>query len=92
MKLRPVTKLGKKNKITSKNDDDVLSKHCNVVVFFYGQFGAIWKLDTGRIFCKTYIFINSIIYLIKTENRLKNLQQNSHTISFELRFPFCQKC
>ena len=92
MKLRPVTKLGKKNKITSKNDDDVLSKHCNVVVFFSGQFGAIWKLDTGRIVCKTYIFINSIIYLIKTENRLQNLQQNSHTISFELRFPFCQKC
>ena len=25
----------------------------------YGQFGAIWKPNSGRIVCKTYIFINS---------------------------------
>ena len=33
----------------------------DVVVIFpiYGQFGAIWKPDSGRIVCKTYIFINS---------------------------------
>ena len=29
-----------------------------IVIFpFYGQFGAILKLDSGRIVCKIYIFI-----------------------------------
>ena len=33
----------------------------NVIVIFpiYGQLGAIRKLDSGRIVCKAYIFINS---------------------------------
>ena len=34
MKLRPVTKLCKRNKTTSKNDDVVLSANCDVNVFF----------------------------------------------------------
>ena len=36
MKLGPVTKLDKRNKATSKNktDDDVISKNCDVIVFF----------------------------------------------------------
>ena len=62
MKLGPVTKLDKRNKITSKKfDDDVMSENCDVIVIFpiYGQFGAIRKPDSGRIVCKTYIFINS---------------------------------
>ena len=62
MKLGSVTKIDKKNKITSKNfDDDVIPKNCDVIVIFpiYGQFGAIWKPDSGYIVCKTYIFINS---------------------------------
>ena len=44
MKLGPVTKLDKRNKITSKKfDDDVISTNYDVVVVFpiYGQFGAI---------------------------------------------------
>ena len=34
---------------------------CDVIANFsiYGQFGAIWKPDFGRIDCITYIFINS---------------------------------
>ena len=38
-----------------------MSVNCDVIVIFpiYGQFGAIRKLDSGRIVCKTYIFINS---------------------------------
>ena len=38
-----------------------MSKNCDVIAIFsiYGQFGAIWKPDSGRIVCKTYIFINS---------------------------------
>ena len=62
MKLGPVTKLNKRNKTTSKNfDNNVMSKNCDVIAIFsiYGQFGAIWKPDSGRIVCKTYIFINN---------------------------------
>ena len=62
MELGPVTKTGKKNKTTpQKLDDDVVSENCHVIVIFliYGQFGVIWKPDSGCIVCETYIFINS---------------------------------
>ena len=65
MKFGPVTKLNKKkqNKTTStkKFTDDVISTNYDVTVIFpiYGQFGPIQKPDSGRIVCKTYIFINS---------------------------------
>ena len=62
MKLGPVTKLDKRNKTTSNEfHDDVMSENCGVIVIFpiSGQFGAIWKPDSGRIVCKTYIFIKS---------------------------------
>ena len=62
MKLGPVTKIDKRNKVTSKKiDDDIISDNCDVIVIFpiYGQFGAIRKPDPGRTVCKTYIFINS---------------------------------
>ena len=38
-----------------------MSKNCDVIVIFpiFSQFGAIWKPDSGRIVCKTYVFINS---------------------------------
>ena len=68
MKLGPVTELDKRNKITSKQfDDDVMSKNCDVIAIFSikGQFGAIWKPDSGRIVCKTYIFINSNLFSYK---------------------------
>ena len=43
-----------------------------IVVFsIHGQFGAIQKPDTGRIVCKTYIFINSDLLLY-----YKNWKQN----------------
>ena len=54
MKLGQVTKLYKRNKETSKNNDDVMSKSCDVIIF-----GAIRKPDSRRLVCKTYIFINS---------------------------------
>ena len=62
MEPGPVTKLDKKNKTTSKKfDDDVMSTDCDVIVIFpiYDQFGRIRKPESGRIVCKTYIFINS---------------------------------
>ena len=35
-------------------------ENCDVIVIFpiYVQFGAIWKSDSGRIACKTYIFVS----------------------------------
>ena len=62
MKLAPVTKLNKRNKTPSKKlEVDFMSAYYDVIVIFpiYGQFGAIWKLDSRRIICKTYIFINT---------------------------------
>ena len=62
MKLGPVTKHDKRNKATSKKIDyDVTSENCDVIAIFpiYGQFGAIRKPDSGRVVCKTYIFISS---------------------------------
>ena len=62
MKLEPETKLDKRNKtIPKKFDDNVMSKNCDVIVIFpiCSQFGAIWKPDSRRVVCKTYIFINS---------------------------------
>ena len=61
LKLRPVTKFDKTNKTTSKIfDNDFMSANCDVIIFFpiYGKFGANRKPDSGRIVCKTYIFIN----------------------------------
>ena len=75
MKLGPVTKLKKTNKTTSKNfDNDVMSESCDAIASFliYSQSGAMWKLDSRCIVCKTYIFSNSnLLYLTKTENRTK---------------------
>ena len=50
-----------------------MSANCDVIVIFliYGQFGAIRKPDYGGIAAKTCIFINSHLYLIKTQNRTK---------------------
>ena len=62
MKLGPVTKIDKRDKTTSKNlDDNVMSENCDVIAIIpiYGQFGAIRKLCSRRIVCKTYVFINS---------------------------------
>ena len=69
MKLELITKLDKINKKRQKIfDDDVILKNCDVIVIFpiSGQFGAIWKPDSGRMVCKTYVFINS--YLLSYKN------------------------
>ena len=38
-----------------------MSENCDAISIFpiYGQFGAIWKPDSGCIVRKTYIFIYS---------------------------------
>ena len=58
MKLGQVTKVDKRNKTTPRKlDNDVMSRYCDAIAVFpiYSQFGAIWKLDSGYIVCKTYI-------------------------------------
>ena len=68
MKLGTVTKLGKRNKVTSKKfDDDVMSANCDIIVIFsiYDQSRAIRKPDSGCIVCKTYIFVNSNLLFYK---------------------------
>ena len=57
MKLGPVTKLDKRNKITlRKFDDDVVLMNYGVIVILpiYGQFDSIRKPDSGRTVSKTY--------------------------------------
>ena len=38
-----------------------MSENCDLIIIFqiYGKFGAIRKLNSGRVVCETYIFINS---------------------------------
>ena len=63
MKLGPVTKLDKRNKVTSKKfDENITSANCDATVIspIYDQFGAIQSPDSGRVVSRTYIFINSI--------------------------------
>ena len=69
MKLAPVTKIDKRNTLTSKKfDDEVKSANFDgiVITLTYGQFRAIRKPDSRRMICKTYIFINSKISSCKT--------------------------
>ena len=67
VKLETITKLDKGN--TAKNiDADVILVNCDVIATFsiYGQFGAIRKLDSGCMVCKSYIFININLLFYKT--------------------------
>ena len=60
-KLRPVTKLDKRNKTTSeKFEDDVMSENCDVIVTFRFScyFGAVRRPDCGHRVCKSYVFSN----------------------------------
>ena len=62
MKLGRVTKLDERNETTSKKFDfDVISENCDVIVIFriFGQFGAVWRPDSGHRVCRSYVFSNS---------------------------------
>ena len=56
---------------SQKFDDDAILTNYDVIVIFpiYGKFGAIQKLDSGGIICKTYIFINSNLLTYEIKNR-----------------------
>ena len=82
MKLRPVTKLDKRNKTTSKKfDDDVMSENCDVIVIFriFGSFGAVWRPDTRHESAEVMFSVTVTFCLTKTKNRTKkSLTQLSH--------------
>ena len=68
MKPRPVTKLGKRNKTTSKKFGlDVMSENCDGIVIFRisGQLGAVRRPDSEHRVCKSYIFGNSNLFSYK---------------------------
>ena len=70
MKLGPVTRLNKRNTVTSKEIDyNLISADCDVIVIFpiYDHFSAIGKLDSRRMVYKTYITTNS--NLLSYKNR-----------------------
>ena len=80
-KLGPVSKITKRNKATSKDNNDVMMAKCDVIVIFpiYDQSGEIQKPYSGRIVCKTYFSLTVTIYLAKQENKTKkSLTQLSH--------------
>ena len=68
-----------------------MSTNCDIIVIFraYGQFGAIWKMDSERMVCETYIFSLAVtFYLRKTENRTKKFKRYSLTISLKKGYIF----
>ena len=94
MKLGPVTKLDKRNKTISKNfDDDVTSENCDVIAIFpiYGQFGAIWNPDSGRIVCKIYISTNSNLLSYKNSKQSKKNFNKALTLLLWVRVLFWPK-
>ena len=70
-----------------------MSANCDVIIIFpiYGHFGAIWKPDFRCIVRKIYIFINSNVYLMKTEKRTKNLKHSFDTIALSKDIFFAKK-
>ena len=64
MKFRPVTIPQKK-----KVEDDVILVNCDVIVLIYGKFEAAWKADSGRLVCKSDIFIKSNLFSYKNSKQ-----------------------
>ena len=77
MKFGPVTKLDKRNKITSKNfDNDVMSENCDVIVANLEQSGGrIPETESANVMLSVIV----TFCLTKTENiTKKSLTQLSH--------------
>ena len=70
-----------------------MSENCLVIVIYpiYGQFRAIWSnLDSERIVCETYIFINSKFTLTKTESKTKTFLAQLSRYCLGYRYYFSQ--
>ena len=75
----------KKKDDVKKIDDEFILANCEVIVIFpnYGQLGAIQKPYSGRIVCKTNIFLTVTFYLTKTENSTKQFLTQLTPYSFK---------
>ena len=94
MKYGPVIKFAKRNKTTSKIfDDNVISAYCDVIVIFpiCGWSGAIQKPNSGRIVCKTYIFINSNFLSYKNWKQNYKISNVALTLLFWVKVQFFKK-
>ena len=63
---------------------------CNVIVIFpvYGGFGAIRKPDSGRIACKTYIFISSNLLSYKKWKQNQKISYTALTLLLWIKVAF----
>ena len=61
-----------------------MTANCDVIVIssIYGHSGAIWKPDSGRIVCKTYILIKS--NLLSYKNWKQNLKISNTVLTLLL--------
>ena len=69
--------------------------NCDVIFIFpiYGQLGAIRKPDSGRIVCKTYIFLLVVTFILqKLKTEPKNLCHSCHTIVLNKGNIFAKIC
>ena len=95
MKLRPITKLDKKNKTTPKKNLTIRLCRENVMSLSFFEFMANLEQLASRILeaqsLKLTFSLIVTFYLTKTENRTKkSLTQLSHC-RFEQGYYFCQK-
>ena len=97
MKLRPVTKLGNRNRKTSKKKNEMTMTSCRKIVTLLSFFRFLANLEQsgGRIpyteSAKVMFPVIANFCLTKTETRTKKyLTQLSH-YCFELRYFFGQK-
>ena len=69
MKLGPVPKLDKRNKMSKKIEDNVLSANYDLIIIFpiNGWFGANRNPDNGHMVYSFYIFINNVFSRISNE-------------------------
>ena len=77
-----------------KTNDDVMPANSEVIVIFliYSQFGAFQRPDSGRIVCKTYIFIKSNILSCKIIKKIKILNTALILLVWVKVLSFEQKC
>ena len=70
-----------------------MSANWDIIVIFliYGQFGAIWKSDSGCIICKFYIFINSNLLSYKNWKQNWKISNTALTLFLWVKVPFLQK-
>ena len=68
-----------------KINDDVMWENNEVIAIFpiCGQFEEIWKPDSGRIVCKTYILINSNLLFYKNWKQNQKIFNTALTLFFK---------